>query len=193
METFSALLALCAGNSPVTGGFPSQGQWRWALVFSLIGALTNGWVNNRDGVDLRRHRAHNDITVMNQFGENIKGVHTETEPCRWSNPWYVQQTYTGLFFPWDSENRSFQNAVRFQCSYMNDTIFHAVEFVIWHNVLSLQGICNICKLRFLGYNMTKSFIIFYFVLRNGCLVNRDTNNIRKKKKKKTTAKWRFRL
>ena len=24
METFSALLALCAGNSPVTGGFPSQ-------------------------------------------------------------------------------------------------------------------------------------------------------------------------
>ena len=24
METFSALLAICAGNSPVTGGFPSQ-------------------------------------------------------------------------------------------------------------------------------------------------------------------------
>ena len=24
METFSALLALCAGNSPVTGEFPSQ-------------------------------------------------------------------------------------------------------------------------------------------------------------------------
>ena len=25
METFSALLAICAGNSPVTGGFPAQG------------------------------------------------------------------------------------------------------------------------------------------------------------------------
>ena len=24
METFSALLALCAGNSPVTGEFPAQ-------------------------------------------------------------------------------------------------------------------------------------------------------------------------
>ena len=24
METFSALLALCEGNPPVTGGFPSQ-------------------------------------------------------------------------------------------------------------------------------------------------------------------------
>ena len=35
METFSVLLALCAG----TGEFPSRGQWRGALMFSLIGAL----------------------------------------------------------------------------------------------------------------------------------------------------------
>ena len=33
-ETFSAALALCAWNSPVTGEFPSQ--WRGALMFSLI-------------------------------------------------------------------------------------------------------------------------------------------------------------
>ena len=31
METFSALLALCEGNPPVTGGFPQKGQWRGAL------------------------------------------------------------------------------------------------------------------------------------------------------------------
>ena len=36
MEIFSALLAICAGNSPVTGEFPSQRQWRGALMFSLI-------------------------------------------------------------------------------------------------------------------------------------------------------------
>ena len=36
METFSALLALCAGNSPVTGEFPHKGQWRGALMFSLM-------------------------------------------------------------------------------------------------------------------------------------------------------------
>ena len=36
METFSALLALCAGNSPVTGDSPHKDQWRWALMFSLI-------------------------------------------------------------------------------------------------------------------------------------------------------------
>ena len=39
METFSALLALCAGNSPVTGEFPHEGQWRRVLMFSLICAL----------------------------------------------------------------------------------------------------------------------------------------------------------
>ena len=33
METFSALLALCAGNSPVPGNSPHKGQWRGALMF----------------------------------------------------------------------------------------------------------------------------------------------------------------
>ena len=33
-------------------------------MFSLIYAGTNGWVNNPDAGDLRRHRAHYDITVM---------------------------------------------------------------------------------------------------------------------------------
>ena len=32
METFSALLALCAGNSPVPVNFPHKGQWRRALM-----------------------------------------------------------------------------------------------------------------------------------------------------------------
>ena len=41
METSSMLLALCAGNSPVTGEFPHKGQWRGVLMFSLICALNN--------------------------------------------------------------------------------------------------------------------------------------------------------
>ena len=36
METYSALLALCAGNSPVPVNSPHKGQWRGALIFSLI-------------------------------------------------------------------------------------------------------------------------------------------------------------
>ena len=33
-----------------------------SLIFSLICASTNGWVNNRYAGDLRRHRAHYDVT-----------------------------------------------------------------------------------------------------------------------------------
>ena len=64
VETFSALLALCAENSLVTGEFPHKGQWRGALVLSLICAWINGWVNNREAGDLRHHCAHFDVTVM---------------------------------------------------------------------------------------------------------------------------------
>ena len=152
METFSALLALCAGNSLVTGEFPSQRPVTWSFdvffdlrlnkrwnkqpwrrllevpwrslwhhctsilivswctklvyhrldhlwqswwrhqleIFSGLWAFlrgihrspvncphkypqcgffkfcdwTNDWANNRDAVDLRRHHAHYDVTVM---------------------------------------------------------------------------------------------------------------------------------
>ena len=43
---------------------PHKGQWRRALMFSLICAWINGWVDNREAGDLRRHRAHYDVTVM---------------------------------------------------------------------------------------------------------------------------------
>ena len=64
METFSALLALCAGNSPVPVISPHKGQWRGALMFSLIYAWINDWVNNREAGDLRRQRGHCDVIVM---------------------------------------------------------------------------------------------------------------------------------
>ena len=41
-----------------------KGQWRGALVFCLICAWINGWVNIREAGDLRRHRAHYDVIVM---------------------------------------------------------------------------------------------------------------------------------
>ena len=65
METFSALLAFVRGihRSPVNS--PHKGQWRGALMFSLICVWINDWViNNREAGDLRRYRAHYDIIVM---------------------------------------------------------------------------------------------------------------------------------
>ena len=67
MKTFSALLAICAGNSPVPGISPHKGQWRGALMFSLICVWINGWVNNRQAGDLRRYRVHYDVIVMIQI------------------------------------------------------------------------------------------------------------------------------
>ena len=66
METFSALLAICAGNSPVTGEFPAQRPVTWSFMFSFICDWINGWVNNREAGDLRRNCAHYDVNVMMQ-------------------------------------------------------------------------------------------------------------------------------
>ena len=61
METFSALLAIYAGNSPVPGEFPAQRPVTRSFdVFFWI----NGWVNNREAGDLRRYHAHYDVTAM---------------------------------------------------------------------------------------------------------------------------------
>ena len=57
-------LVTCAGNSPVPVNSPHQGQWRGALMFSLICVWINGWINNREAGDLRRQRGHNDFNVM---------------------------------------------------------------------------------------------------------------------------------
>ena len=49
-------------RSPVNS--PHKAQWRGALMFSFICAWINGWVNNREAGDLRRHRTLYDVTVM---------------------------------------------------------------------------------------------------------------------------------
>ena len=49
-------------RSPVNS--PHKGQWRGALMFSLICVWINGWVNNHKAGDLIRYRAHYDVIVM---------------------------------------------------------------------------------------------------------------------------------
>ena len=69
METFSALLAICAGNSPVTGEFLAQRPVTrsFDVFFDLrlnerLSKQLWGW-----WFDLRRHHAHYDVTVMQCF------------------------------------------------------------------------------------------------------------------------------
>ena len=49
-------------RSPVNS--QHKGQWRGALMFSLICASINDWVNNREAGDLGRHHAHYDVIVI---------------------------------------------------------------------------------------------------------------------------------
>ena len=63
-DIFSALLTFCAANSPVTGKFPTQRPVTQSFDIFFDLCLKNGWVNNNDAGDLRRHRAHYDVTVM---------------------------------------------------------------------------------------------------------------------------------
>ena len=46
---------------------PHKGQWRGALMLSLIFVWINGWVNNRKSGDLRRYHAYYDIIVVYSY------------------------------------------------------------------------------------------------------------------------------
>ena len=64
METLPALLALCAGNSPVTGEFPSQRLVTRSFDVSFDLRVNKRLSNQSEAGDLRRHRAHYDVIVM---------------------------------------------------------------------------------------------------------------------------------
>ena len=86
-------------RSPVN--FLHKGQWRGALMFTLIYAWTNDWVNNREAGDLRRQHGHCDVIVMVYFS-NIYQIYTN-----WMN------AINWFFVP--------KNAITFTC----------IEFLIW--------------------------------------------------------------
>ena len=56
--------------SPVNS--PHKGQWRGALMFSLICVRINGWVNNGKIGDLRRYRANYVVFVMISIKISLK-------------------------------------------------------------------------------------------------------------------------
>ena len=82
IETFPALLVICAGihRGPVNS--PHKGQWREALVFSLICIWINGWVNNREAGDSRRYRTNYDVTVITQWSSR-----------RYRRGWHAPNTF----------------------------------------------------------------------------------------------------
>ena len=72
--------------SPVD--FPHKCQRRGALIFSLICAWTNGFANNRDAGDLRRHCTYYDVT--------LKRIHLIPYQCLDTSICYNTLGYSGL-------------------------------------------------------------------------------------------------
>ena len=62
-------------RSPVNS--PHKGQGRGTLMFSLICAWINDWVNNLEACDLRHQRAHYDVIVMSLHDlDSTRYIHT---------------------------------------------------------------------------------------------------------------------
>ena len=79
-------------RSPVNS--PHKGQWRGALVFSLICVWINGWVSNREAGDLRSYPAHYDFIVM------------LASQINWSRPEQNVRHFAGEVFKWISYTHS---------------------------------------------------------------------------------------
>ena len=146
-------------RSPVNS--PHKGQWRRALMFSLICVWINGGVNNREAGDLRRYRAHYDVTVMlkiqgqgHGWDERWKSQHGSTHipfvPCQSALPflrysifkiWRWKSKFK-VIWPWCCTNRGLDNSIELQMVYIhpvwtqfvaNVRSFWSMDKPIWGN------------------------------------------------------------
>ena len=117
METFFALLANLRGihRSPVNS--PHKGQWRGALMFSLICAWISSWVNNGEAGDSKRHFAHYDVTVIcsmllnghpvNMYGSSVYCLHEMH--CSESGIWETNNIFCNYKLVCSSPSMSHQH------------------------------------------------------------------------------------
>ena len=81
---------------------PHKGQWRGALMFTLIWARINGWVNNREAGDLRRYRPplwrhHNEWQVFYLAERNALYMAERNKPVSNVSGWGHQNELSNWF------------------------------------------------------------------------------------------------
>ena len=130
----SASLALCEGNPLAIGGFPPQKPVTRSLMFSLICTWTNGWVNNRNAGDLRRHRDHYNVAIMyyckDHYPVLIWCSKSGTFPLFMQNPRYFVQfnafshemTLNSCYFIFKQQTTK-QHLSHFNMKWNNEIIF----------------------------------------------------------------------
>ena len=85
-------------RSPVNS--PHKGQWRGALMFSLIGTRINGWVDHGEAGDWRRYRTHYKVIVMSMGAAQQQYRSGNQLMTKWSNitPWLVTWRHHNYLF-----------------------------------------------------------------------------------------------
>ena len=159
-------------RSPVKS--PLKGQWRGALMFTLICARINGWVNNREAGDLRRYRAHYDVTVMRKWcvQRPILNVAYHLGNCFW---YY----YLWFFF---LENRAFHkgNDARTRTVHMCVEgvweerkwkwyyLFYLVFIWSMYSAIDickmLQNLLLLCVSVFCSFSLSRSVLLLYICM-----------------------------
>ena len=76
METFPCYWPFVRGIHRSQVNSPHKGQSHGALIFSLMCVWINGWVNNCKAGDLRRYRAHYDVSLMTERYTSVTVRHS---------------------------------------------------------------------------------------------------------------------
>ena len=124
METSSALLALCAGNSPVPGEFPAQRPvtQRFDVFFDLrLNKRLSK--NNGEAGDLRRNRAHYDVIVMSWLKLHC------------SKTFQVTQIYYRICMN------------KYTCVSLVPLLFLRRHFTITHQIDNTRNIFKVCSIQ----------------------------------------------
>ena len=128
-----------------------------ALIFSLICVWINGWVNIREAGDLRRYRAHYDVSVMARSMSRYDANFVSTTVCHYGNlgscQWQQSWHYDNSYF-WVSVSSMTVWFIKTDIVYLIfcDLIFHTlasmqncnIECVIFQHTLVIWLSCSCC-------------------------------------------------
>ena len=186
MGRISALLTFCAGNSPVTGEFPSQRPVTRSFdVFFDLRLNINSWVKNREAGDLRRHRAHYDVIVMKLGDDPTQLVTTKTSAGkivvvrrRLSYTIYQSNRMNGMLCLW-KESQYVSTKILFIIvsdkhinSILSTSLFN-VLLCIFYIIKSFHAVPSVSTMVFFNWNLLlfKGVVCFIKVLILSC--NKD--------------------
>ena len=119
MEKFSALLAICAGNSPVPGEFPAQRPVTRSIAVFFDLLLNKRLCKNHEAGDLRRYRAHNDVIAMTLFRQHVGCLITRL----FTSPRPLLTVFTWVWVP-HTGVRLDNNPVRIRDGYIRVPVHH---------------------------------------------------------------------